>query len=240
MSYTRVTEEERKLIYRWKQEGKRRSKIAQLLGRNKSTISRELERNKGERGYRPQQAHIKALMRTLRPGPRRFTEAVRLDVEEKLGMGWTPEMICGRLPGSAYALDKWDMLLSDGRRIWGYANDDSHAGAVESGLGWNVAYAYERSVDSVVEALRNGRFYASTGVSIKAIEVDGVRIRVEADNADRLVAVREDGKRFAVVDENWIEIEVPEDAGYVRFECYGRGEQIAWTQPFFVEKEAGE
>ncbi len=148
--------------------------------------------------------------------------------------------VIGRLPGSAYALDKWDMLLSDGRRIWGYANDDSHAGAVESGLGWNVAYAYERSVDSVVEALRNGRFYASTGVSIKAIEVDGVRIRVEADNADRLVAVREDGKRFAVVDENWIEVEVPEDAGYVRFECYGRGEQIAWTQPFFVEKEAGE
>ena len=28
------------------------------------------------------------------------------------------------------------------------------------------------------------------------------------------------------------EIEVPDDARYVRFACWGRGEQFAWPQPF--------
>jgi len=31
-----------------------------------------------------------------------------------------------------------------------------------------------------------------------------------------------------------IELEVPEGARYVRFECWGDGEAFAWTQPFFI------
>jgi len=72
VSYTRVTSEERRLIYDWKQDGKSCSEIAQLLKRNKSTISRELRRNKGGRGYRYQQAHRKAQDRARRPGSRWF------------------------------------------------------------------------------------------------------------------------------------------------------------------------
>lgn len=96
VSYTRVTGEERRLIYNWRQEGKGVREIAKLLKRAASTVSRELSRNTGGRGYRPKQAQELAEARGLRPGPRRFTEAVRLDAEEKLGRGWTPEAICGR------------------------------------------------------------------------------------------------------------------------------------------------
>ncbi len=42
-----------------------------------------------------------------------------------------------RHPGSPYATNKWDMLLSEGRQVWGYANDDSH-GEDHVGLGWNM------------------------------------------------------------------------------------------------------
>jgi IS30 family transposase len=35
------------------------TEIANVLGVNKSTISRELQRNRGGRGYRPKQAHEK-------------------------------------------------------------------------------------------------------------------------------------------------------------------------------------
>ena len=143
--------------------------------------------------------------------------------------------VVNRLDGSAYALDKWDMLLGGGRRIWGFANDDSHWGAVESGLGWNVAYVRERSVRGVVEALRQGRFYASTGVAIRRIHVNGTRVRVEAEQAERIVALRDVGRRFETVDRDWIEVEAPADARYIRFECWGRGETRAWTQPFFVQ-----
>ncbi len=141
----------------------------------------------------------------------------------------------GRLDGSPYATDKWDRLLAQGRRVWGFANDDSHLPEADVELGWNVAYVGERSATAVVEALRAGRFYASTGVEIEAIEVDGETIRVRATNAARIVALMQTGRRFAQVEAGEIEVTVPDNARYVRFECLGTGEASAWTQPFFVE-----
>lgn len=93
MAYKRVTEAERKQIYRWGREGCGVQKIARRLGRAASSISRELIRNRGKRGYRPKQAHWKATEKARRAGPRRFTEAVRLDAEARLKEGWTPEII---------------------------------------------------------------------------------------------------------------------------------------------------
>ncbi len=145
----------------------------------------------------------------------------------------------GRLPGSQYATDRWDRLLSKGRRVWGYANDDSHLAEGEVGLGWNMVQARERSPAAIADALAQGRFYASTGVTIDDIQVDGTRIRIEAGNADRIIASTIHQRRFAIADKSRIEVNLadfPVVEKYVRFECLGRGEQFAWTQPFFVEK----
>lgn len=142
--------------------------------------------------------------------------------------------VIGRLDGSSYALDKWDMLLSFGRRVWGFANDDSHA-ATDCGLGWNCVYTPEQTVPSIVAALHAGRFYASTGVDIRSIDVEGDSIRVRTDNAERIVAVQQHGRRLKTVDEPEIVLQVPDTARYVRFECWGRGERFAWTQPFWVQ-----
>ena len=141
-------------------------------------------------------------------------------------------VIC-RLEGSPYATNRWDMLLTKGRRLWGFANDDSHTATGDVELGWNVAYVKEQSVRGVVEALRQGRFYASTGVVISRIEVEGRRILIETENAARIVALGHGAKRFAQVDAARIEVEVPAEVRYARFECWGTGEAFAWTQPFF-------
>lgn len=139
-----------------------------------------------------------------------------------------------RLDGSPYATNKWDLLLSAGRRVWGFANDDSHRdGDVE--LGWNVAYVKERSRAGVVEALQTGRFYSSTGVTIKSLRVEGMTVRIETENAHRIVGIKNVGARFAVADGPTLEATVPENATYARFVCWGAGERFAWTQPFFVE-----
>jgi len=96
VTYKRVTGEERRLIYRWRREGCGVREIARRLGRAAGSISRELARNYGKKGYRPKQADWKAHERARRPGPRRFTEAVRLEAEKQLLEGWTPEIISGR------------------------------------------------------------------------------------------------------------------------------------------------
>ena len=96
MAYRRVTAEERTLIYRWRKRGLALREIARRLDRDVGSISRELARNRGKRGYRPKQAHEKAQAQAKRPGPRRFTEAVRADAEARIAEGWTPEIISHR------------------------------------------------------------------------------------------------------------------------------------------------
>jgi len=43
-----------------KKAGKNQKEITELLGVSPGTICRELKRNKGQKGYRPKQAQIKA------------------------------------------------------------------------------------------------------------------------------------------------------------------------------------
>lgn len=142
--------------------------------------------------------------------------------------------VISRLEGSPYATNRWDLLLGSGRRVWGFGNDDTHKAKGDTGLGWNVAYVKGNDRWDVVEALRKGRFYVSTGVAINSIEVDGMRITLETENASRIVALGDFGKRFSQTDGNSISVEVPAESGYVRFECWGTGESFAWTQPFYV------
>jgi IS30 family transposase len=66
------------------------------LGRNRGSISREIARNTGLKGYWAKRAHEKAQARAKRVGPRRFTDEVRVDVEARLQKGWTPAIIGGR------------------------------------------------------------------------------------------------------------------------------------------------
>ena len=142
--------------------------------------------------------------------------------------------VCIEQAGNHLATDKWDRLLSAGRRVWGLADDDAHA-AGQVGQAWNVVRARERSVAAILEALRTGSFYASCGVTIRAIAAQGPRLRIEAADADRIVLFGLHGARRAVVDGPVLDLDLSEVEGpYVRAECYGRGGATAWTQPFFI------
>jgi IS30 family transposase len=61
--YTQLTQEQRYQIYAFKKAGFNQTEIAKEIGVHKSTVSRELRRNKGKRGYRPKQAHWLAVDR---------------------------------------------------------------------------------------------------------------------------------------------------------------------------------
>jgi IS30 family transposase len=98
MNYTHITEEERYQIYELRHEGFKLEAIGMVLGRDKSTISRELRRNKGERGYRPKQAQTKAEERARHcANGRRVPNDAWVYVEEKLKLDWSPEQIAGRM-----------------------------------------------------------------------------------------------------------------------------------------------
>jgi IS30 family transposase len=103
--YHQLTQEQRYQIYpgtarqgrcALKQTGHSGSEIAEVIGVHKSTVSRELRRNRGGRGYRPQQAHKLALKRRLKVVPR-ISAKTWGAVEKLLRQEWSPEQISGRL-----------------------------------------------------------------------------------------------------------------------------------------------
>jgi IS30 family transposase len=97
MSYTQLTQEERYQIYALKKAGHIQAEIAELLNRDKSTISRELRRNCGLKGCRPQQAHTLALARRYDKARPRIGGPVWQQVEELIRKEWSPEQIVGRV-----------------------------------------------------------------------------------------------------------------------------------------------
>jgi IS30 family transposase len=98
MSYNHLTSEERYLIHAHKSSGKIAPEIADILGRNKTTIYRELERNSGGRGYRPKQADELASKRqSEKPKAIKMTEETIALIDIKIKEDWSPEQISGRL-----------------------------------------------------------------------------------------------------------------------------------------------
>lgn len=98
MTYQHLSQIERYQIYILMKDGKTQSQIAQLLNRHKSTISRELARNTGNRGYRPRQACLLAEERSL--GSRNATQINPKDWDTAvtcLHKKWSPEQIADQV-----------------------------------------------------------------------------------------------------------------------------------------------
>lgn len=141
------------------------------------------------------------------------------------------------LPGSPLASDRWDRLLAQGRRVWGYANDDCHI-PDDIGVAWNMVQAAPGNAGDILAALFEGRFYASTGVTIDRIDVNGRTVQVVTENAQRIIAFTDYARRLSFADGPELSYTVPDDVAgsYIRIECWGQGQQMAWAQPIFIER----
>lgn len=99
MKYRQVTTEERYSISILRRQGLNQSEIGRELGRDKSTISRELRRNANAWGiYRPSKAVEKTNGRRSRSRKKpQFTEKEFVPVVKMLEEKWSPEQISGAL-----------------------------------------------------------------------------------------------------------------------------------------------
>jgi IS30 family transposase len=98
MTYEHLSLEERHYLEIELKAGTSITKIAKNLNRSTSTLSRELKRNKGLRGYRNKQANEFAQERhKVKPKAIKLTEEVKDYIDEHLLKDWSPEQIVGRL-----------------------------------------------------------------------------------------------------------------------------------------------
>ena len=92
-SYTQLTREQRYQISALLKMEHSHTEIADLLHVHKSTIGRDINRNRGQRGYRPRQADQKACNR--RKIPRRIVRIEWGEVDALLRQDWSPEQVSG-------------------------------------------------------------------------------------------------------------------------------------------------
>jgi len=121
MSYTQLTQEERYQIYILKKAGHSQSEIAEMLGRHRSTVSREPRRNQGMKGYRPGQAHRLALARRYGKARPRIRRQVWQQVEALPRKDWSPEQVTGRL-------EREQEIRISHERIYQYIYADQRSG----------------------------------------------------------------------------------------------------------------
>ncbi len=86
----------------------------------------------------------------------------------------------------------WDRLLAGGTPIFGTATDDNHNKFAPDSRRWDscggftVIQADELTQESVTEALKKGKFYASTGPLFHSIVLEDDRLYVETSPVDHI------------------------------------------------------
>ena len=119
-TYAQLTREQRYQIKALLDTDHNQREIADVLGVHKSSIQRELKRNRGKRGYRPKQANEKALARRKRKTQARISAEIWVLVEKELREDWSPEQVSGRLKKSGFSVSH--------ERIYQYVYADKRAG----------------------------------------------------------------------------------------------------------------
>jgi len=103
--YTHLTQEERYQIWSDKKAGFSPIAIARDLNRHVSTIRRELSRNTGLKGYRPQQTNRLAQNRlSTKPKAIKLTDELKQQIITQIQQDWSPEQIQGRWQAEGIAV----------------------------------------------------------------------------------------------------------------------------------------
>ncbi|MBN1445216.1 MAG: PHP domain-containing protein [Candidatus Omnitrophica bacterium] len=145
--------------------------------------------------------------------------------------------VCNRLLGKGYSTVHFDEMLQTGRKIMGFASDDTHS-RKDAAHSFIMAKADSCTKKDILASIKNGCFYSSTGVIIKNLEIAGSSIKVTCPPAEAIdfIAFNSSGKRFTAEkgEIEHAEYAVRGNEIYIRIEITGRNGKKAWTNPLFL------
>jgi hypothetical protein len=139
--------------------------------------------------------------------------------------------------GRAVATDLWDKLLSSGKKIFGFANDDMHI-FQRCGGAFNMALCSNKSPESILNSLKCGSFYASTGIYLDSIKTDSENIFIELSHKNipaQFLFIGNEGKLLKQCSGTSASYSVNGNENYIRIEVKREDGAMAWTQPFWIE-----
>ena len=142
----------------------------------------------------------------------------------------------------------YDDLLRAGHKLYCAATDDNHNAHPQDNLQWDscggfvMIKANELSQKAIVQALKNGSFYSSTGPEIKEMYIEDGKLIVETSPVPKIalstsarqakVVYPEAGKDTITHAEFDLSNVLP---GYVRVTATDEKGHVAWSQPVWGE-----
>lgn len=149
--------------------------------------------------------------------------------------------------GAEYDLALYNKMCRLGNFVGVHGADDNHNKVPLDDLlsdsfgAWTMVLADELSYESVIKALEEKRFYASTGPVIKALEFEGKKVHLEFTDAQRVMmhctpkrtqnAYNSDGSVINAAD-----FEIPDYAPFVHFTVLTADGKMACTRAFTREE----
>lgn len=138
--------------------------------------------------------------------------------------------------------DSWhllDQLLVRGRRLTAIATDDAH---FHERPDWRAAWVQVRAAsldpDALLESLKAGHFYSSTGPSIDDLRVEGNTLRVTCSPARELYLSGLGARRAQVTGDGVREAEFPLAlfrGSYCRLTVVDAQAKRAWSNPIWLD-----
>lgn len=159
------------------------------------------------------------------------------DIYSTASDSWEVTTLSG-LVNKAYAIDKFDSLLSASKQVFASADDDSTPGAPGFDGGAVVVNSSDLSQPSIMENLRSGNFYAIQGSKAPRIKVttSASVVSVTSNQVGSIKFIGQYGKTLKQVENvSAADYQVVGNEKYVRAEVTADG-LISWSQPVTVEK----
>lgn len=145
-----------------------------------------------------------------------------------------------------YGLRHWDYLLSNGRKVFGIAADDAHRGSFDSAIseffgGWISVEANRLNQEDIIDALKAGRYYSSSGPEIQDLRVENGYLKVECSPVKFIKFITEPFNGRTLYNEDAAPITSGSfllDSGmkFVRVECVDFEGNTAWSNPVFIDE----
>ena len=158
---------------------------------------------------------------------------------------------CDAAYANGYALELWDMVLGQGKKIWGVAGDDAHLNPKkrhfsDAGLGWVEIWVEDLAEEPVLDSLRRGAFFSTQGPSFTEILVEGRAIHLRCSPVEqirwrtfgRVGHVEYSRGNSALTGSSLPDWFRPHT--FVRIELVDHHGRRAWSNPIFVNEKAGQ
>jgi hypothetical protein len=143
---------------------------------------------------------------------------------------------------NVYDEARWDAALSTGKKIYAIAVDDCHdVVGTDFNKGWVVVNANTLDKASILQSLREGNFYASTGNDL-SISLDGKVLTVESSETSEITFYGNNGRTLlTVANTTSAQYTIKGDEMYVRAISKRLSDnKLAWSQPIFLETYGGD